>query len=46
MNVCDNHLSEIAYEGRLCPACKEIEDLKEEVETLKETIAKLEEETP
>ena len=43
MNLCGNHQSEIAYESQLCPACQEIEDLKEEIEGLKGTIAKLEE---
>ena len=41
MNLCGNHQSEIAYESQLCPACQEIEELKEEVEALKGTIAKL-----
>ena len=27
MEICSNHGSEIAYTGRDCPACEEIEDL-------------------
>ena len=46
MNLCGEHESEIAYESQFCPACQEIEDLKEQVEILKETIAKLEENQP
>jgi len=44
MDICTAHVDHIAYNGRYCPACSEIEELKGDITTLLDRIAKLEEE--
>jgi len=44
MEICTAHSDHIAYVGRYCPACIEIEELKGDITTLMDRIAKLEEE--
>ena len=33
MDICGEHGEEIAYVGRDCPACEQVESLKDEYET-------------
>jgi len=42
MEICTAHPDHIAYVGRYCPACIEIEELKGEISSLLDTIEKLE----
>jgi len=45
MDICTNHDGEsIAYVGRTCPACKQVERLQEEISSLKDDVNNLEKE--
>jgi len=44
MEICTEHVEQIVFDGRYCPACSEIEELKGDITTLMDRIAKLEEE--
>lgn len=42
MDICGKHYSgSIAFEGSICPACDQIEDLQNEIEDLKDNIKNL-----
>ena len=43
MDICTQHGTDIAFDVRNCPACNEIESLKETISGLEAQIAKLEE---
>jgi len=43
MEICTEHVEQIVFNGRYCPACSQIEELKGEVTALLDRIAKLEE---
>jgi len=44
MNTCDEHGGVMVYDGRDCPVCEEISDLKSTIENLKDKVDMLEEE--
>jgi len=45
MDICGKHYGgDIAFEGSICPACDEIEDLKGQITDFKDRISTLEEE--
>jgi len=44
MEICTEHVERIAYNGKYCPACNQIEALKGDMTTLLDRIAELEEE--
>ena len=47
MNLCSDGHDEVCYDGRECPVCSEMEELKEaegRIEELEQDISKLEDE--
>ena len=41
MNICSDGHGEVCHDGRYCPACEEIKELKSEIEDLEDKILSL-----